>query len=112
MSITQSIQPSLFDVPQIVTAGDTARARATDPITSHQAADTSNLADSQNAVLNALAVHKHLAAFELEQVLPVWSPSRIRTALKELEAVGRVRVSDRPARRTPYGRTAQVWEVC
>lgn len=103
----------MYEQPATIVLGDDSpRVRRSDPLTSHAAADSSNLADSQNAVLNALAVHKHLAAFELEQVLPVWSPSRIRTALKELEAVGRVRVSDRPARRTPYGRTAQVWEVC
>ena len=96
-------------VPGIVMEGDTARARRTDPLESHAAADAANLTDSQQAVLKALRVHKHLAAFELEQVLPVWSPSRIRTALTELQADGLVRTQG--TRRTPFGRDARVWAV-
>lgn len=111
MSTSQIVQPSLFDdVPQIVMSGDNPRVRRSDPLTSHRAADSSNLADSQTAVLNALAVHKHLAAFELEMVLPMWSGSRIRTALKELAELGRVRKSDK-TRTTRYGRSAVVWEL-
>lgn len=104
MSTTQSIQPPmLWD-------DDSPRARRTDPLTSHRSADSSNLADSQQAVLTALRVHKHLAAFELEQVLPMWSPSRIRTALTELQQQGLVNRSEK-TRRTRYGRDAHVWEA-
>jgi predicted transcriptional regulator len=89
---------------------DSPRARRNDPLTSHAAADSSNLADSQQAVLTALRVHKHLAAFELETVLPMWSPSRIRTALTELAKQGLVERTD-STRMTPYGRDAHVWQV-
>ena len=49
-----------------------------------------------------------LAAFELEAQLPHWSPSRIRTALNELQEQGYVQRLDR-FRVTPYGRQAHVW---
>lgn len=105
--------PTLFDdLPQIVMNGDSPRARRNDPIESHQAADSSNLHDSQQAVLTALAVHKHLAAHELEALLPEWSGSRIRTALSELRDQGRVQVAKDEHRETRFGRSAQVWEVC
>lgn len=90
---------------------DSPRARRTDPIESHAAADSSNLHDSQHAVLTALAVHKHLAAHELEALLPEWSGSRIRTALAELRDQGRVQVAEGRKRETRFGRAAQVWEI-
>lgn len=109
MSANKSV--TLFDdLPQIVMAGDSARARKSDPLESHAAADSSNLADSQHAVLTALAVHKHLAGFELEALLPDWSGSRVRTAVSELVKAGRVRQSDK-MRKTRFGRDAIVWEL-
>lgn len=124
MSLQESI-PALFDfdtvsqivveedgprvVPSIILNGDSPRVRKSDPLTSHVAADSSNRADSKRAVLTALRVHKHLAAFELEQVLPDWSPSRIRTALTELAEEGLVVRSDR-TRLTRYNKPAHVWE--
>lgn len=96
-------------VPSIILTGDSPRVRKSDPVTSHQAADASNRADSKKAVLTALRVHKHLAAFELEAVLPDWSPSRIRTALTELAEEGLVVRSDR-TRLTRYNKPAHVWE--
>lgn len=124
MTISESVQ-ALFDVetvsevvfdddgprivPSIILNGDSPRVRRSDPLTSHRAADTSNRADSKQAVLTALRIHKHLAAFELEAVLPEWSPSRIRTALTELLADGLVVRSDK-TRTTKFGRDAHVWE--
>lgn len=96
-------------VPSIILTDDTPRVRKSDPLTSHRAADSSNRADSKQAVLTALRIHKHLAAFELEAVLPDWSPSRIRTALTELAADGLVQRSDK-TRTTRFGRDAHVWE--
>lgn len=105
MSTSQSVQPPmLWD-------DDSPRVRRNDPIESHAAADSSNLADSQQAVLTALKVHKHLAAHELEALLPEWSGSRIRTALSELRDQGRVQVAKDKHRETRFGRSAQVWEV-
>jgi hypothetical protein len=109
MSITKSV--SLFDyLPQIVMADDSPRARRSDPITSHTAADRANLTGSQSAVHGALSRHGGLAPFELEQILPLWSPSRIRTALTELAKQGLVERTD-STRVTPYGRDAHVWQV-
>lgn len=124
MSISEMV-PALFDmdavsevrieddgprvVPSIILNDDSPRVRRSDPTTSHLAADSSNRADSKKAVLTALRVHKHLAAFELEHVLPDWSPSRIRTALTELAEDGLVVRSDR-TRVTRYGKPAHVWE--
>lgn len=125
MSLQDSI-PALFDfdsvsqivvdddgprvVPSIILTDDSPRVRKSDALTSHLAADSSNRADSKQAVLTALRVHKHLAAFELEAVLPDWSPSRIRTALTELAEEGLVVRTDR-TRSTRFGRAAHVWEV-
>lgn len=96
-------------VPSIILSDDSPRVRKSDPLTSHVAADSSNRADSKKAVLTALRIHKHLAAYELEAILPDWSPSRIRTALTELAEDGLVVRSDR-TRNTRYGRPAHVWE--
>lgn len=94
--------------PQIVMAGDSARTRRRDPLTSHRVADLANLPDSQRDVLKKLRVYKMLAAFELEGMLPHRSPSRIRTALNELAERGYVQRLDR-FRVTPFGRQAHVW---
>lgn len=94
--------------PQIVMTGDSPRVRKTHPLTSHKAADLANLPDSQRDVLKKLRVYKMLAAFELETMLPQWSPSRIRTALSEPAERGYVQRLDR-FRVTPYGWQAHVW---
>lgn len=125
MSLSESV-PALFDmdsvsqivvdddgprvVPSIILTDDSARVRKSDPLTSHRAADSANRADSKQAVLTTLRVYKHLAAFEVEAVLPEWSPSRIRTALTELAEEGLVVRTDR-TRSTRFGRAAHVWEV-
>lgn len=125
MSISEMV-PALFDmdavsevviddggprvVPSLFLTNDSPRARRSDPVTSHVAADASSRADSKRAVLSALRVHKHLAAYELEALLPDWSPSRIRTALTELAEEGLVERSDR-TRLTRYNKPAHVWEV-
>jgi hypothetical protein len=98
------------EVPSLYLTGDSPRVRKSDPITSHQAADGSNRAKSKQAVFTKLRVHKHLAAYELESLLPDWSPSRIRTALKELEKDGLVVRTDR-TRPTRFGKQAHVWEA-
>lgn len=98
------------EVPSLYLTDDRPRVRKADPTTSHVAADGSNRAKSKQAVLTKLRVHKHLAAYELEALLPEWSPSRIRTALKELEADGLVVRTDR-TRPTRFGKQAHVWEA-
>lgn len=98
------------EVPSVYLTDDSPRVRKSDPVTSHAAADGSNRAKSKQAVLAKLRVHKHLAAYELEALLPEWSPSRIRTALKELEADGMAVRTDR-TRPTRFGKQAHVWEA-
>lgn len=97
--------------PQIVMEADTRRVRATDPITSHEAAANADRTGSKSFVMFALIEHELLAPFELEaKAGKMWSPSRIRTALSELADAGLVEPSG-IYRNTPSGRAAQVWQL-
>ena len=90
---------------------DTARVRQSDPITSHEAADSNDTAASRTFVMFALIEHDMLASFELERIADgLWSPSRIRTAVSELVERGLVEFAG-VYRLTPSGRRAQVWKV-
>ena len=99
MSMTTTLQPALFDdelVPQIF-PDDSPRVRRSDPITSHLAADSiskSGRRDSQQHVLIDLTLYGRSAAWQIAERAELrnqrWSPSRLRTALKELEEQGRV----------------------
>ena len=92
---------------------DTARVRKSSPVTSHEAADSNNVSHSHLWVIVCLAKQPR-AQFEVEQMVrsaqePL-SPSRIRSAFSELEALGKVKRTDQ-FRLTPSGRRAQVWEL-
>jgi hypothetical protein len=104
----------MFDLdrlPPILFAGDAPRVRESDPLTSHAAADSSDLPKSHMLVMALFAHERWLAQFEAEQLLTgILSPSRVRTAFTELEEAGRL-VRTSMTVPTPYGRTAQVWEV-
>lgn len=103
--------PTLFDVPMI--GDDWARVRKTDPVTSHEAADSNNVPASHGAVLWALnmAHGRGLAQYQAENILrDELSPSRVRSAFSELEALGKVKRTEE-FRLTPSGRRAQVWAV-
>lgn len=90
---------------------NTALARRTDPITSHEAADKANLFGSRTWVMLTLLEHGPLAPFELEAAAgKLWSPSRIRTALSELSKAGLVEQSG-IYRLTRSRFRAQVWQV-
>ena len=98
-------------VQHIVMAGDSARARFPDPVTSHEAADSTagSLADSQLLVWSILATHGPLADHELvAKTSGRWSASRIRTARHELTEDGVV-VDTGIYRLTPSRRRAKVW---
>jgi len=89
---------------------DTARTRKTDPPTSHAAADINNVSASQLFVLQCFSNGQQRAAFELEAIMAgLFSPSRIRTALRELQEHGRVRIVEGVLKQTPSGRNARVW---
>ncbi|WP_336633569.1 MULTISPECIES: hypothetical protein [unclassified Microbacterium] len=90
----------------------TARARTTDPGTSHAAAASaeSNVAASQRAVLDIL--HDALMPLTDEEITGYlrgqFSPSRVRTARRELEADGLVECAGTikpPGKRT----SCRVW---
>lgn len=99
MSLLTMLQPALFDdeqVPQIL-PDDSPRVRRADPITSHLAADSiskSGRRDSQQHVILDLTLYGRSAAWQISERAELrnqrWSPSRLRTALKELEELGRV----------------------
>ena len=103
--------------------GDSARARLTDPETSHAAADSISaeaLEESEAEVLDILAEAMHpLTDRQIERdhfdrvwqgaAARKWEPSRLRTARKQLVASGRV-VQDGVGR-TPSGREAAAWRL-
>ena len=90
---------------------DTARVRVSDPVTSHEAADSNNVPMSHSLVLVDLIQWGPLAQFEAERMLSGrLSPSRVRSAFSELEALGKVKRTDQ-FRLTPSGRRAQVWSL-
>jgi hypothetical protein len=99
-------------LPPMILPDDSARTRKSDPLTSHQAADSNNVSDSQMWVLRCFDKRRQLAAFEIESALAgFFSSSRVRTALKELQEQGRVQIVDGSLKRTPAGRNARVWTV-
>ena len=90
---------------------DTARVRKSDPVTSHEAADSNQVALSQAAVLTIFRTSEPLADFELQDRLAGrWSPERIRTARHELSEAG-VLTFTGYYHLTPRGRRAQVWAL-
>jgi hypothetical protein len=90
---------------------DSPRVRHSDPITSHEAADSTNVRPSHWSVVWYLTTHGPSAQWEAEKFLrSEWSPSRVRSAFSELEALGKVRRTDE-FRQTPSGQRAQVWTV-
>lgn len=95
---------------------DTAAARATDPVTSHEAAEVASghVWESQQVALHMLRDHgKPMTALQLEQLAAVrgvpFSASRMRSTLPELEEKNLVRRAGfaKPAR----GRRRQLWEA-
>lgn len=99
-----------FTVP-IVLWDDSPRVREADPVTSHEAADSNNVPRSHWFVTQILDAHGPLAQFECEHWLGlILSPSRVRSAFSELEALGKVKRTDQ-FRLTPSGRRAQVWSL-
>ena len=100
----------MISVPTVLW-DDFPRVRESDPITSHEAADSNNVSRSHQMVSKLLEQWGAVAQFEAENLLRgVLSPSRVRSAFSELEALGRVKRTDE-FRPTPSGRRAQVWAL-
>ena len=85
------------------------RVRKSDPVSSHEAADSNNLAHSHRLVAWFLR-GRRAAQFEAEECLidEGLSRSRVRSAFSEMEALGLLERTDE-FRLTPSGRRAQVW---
>ena len=95
----------------MVLDGASPRSRSTDPITSVDAGRVANLPASQFAVLQQLERLSDATQYELELLLgDRWSPSRVRSAVSELEQAGLV-VAAGWTRPTRYGRQARVYRV-
>src|SRR5690349_12580706 len=116
---TNMTAPSLFDDTDVpaVAAVDVARARTTDPATSHEAAASlpaDKLRDSQQAVLNLLrrgpGTDTDIEWRYGNHGEPPQSSSGLRTRRKELVAKGLVEDSgDRVT--MPSGRKAIIWRA-
>lgn len=88
------------------------RSRSTDPVTSVDAGRQAKLHASQDAVLEFMRMSGgDWTQGELEVMVNDWSPSRIRSAVSELEALGLVEVVEGVVRKTRFGRKARVYRV-
>lgn len=94
----------------MVLDGLSPRSRAGDPVTSVDAGRAANQIDSRAAVELALCTGAELTQGELEARLPEWSPSRIRSAVSELEVLGLVEATGE-TRPTRFGRQARVYRA-
>lgn len=100
----------------IVFPDDSPRARRSDPISSHEAADATagSVWASQQAALDIMRAHgKPMTALQIEQIaaareLP-YSPSRMRSTLSELVELGSVERDGFTA--PPRGRRRQLWRL-
>lgn len=102
---------SVATVP-IIYPDDTARARRTDPVTSHEAADHNDTEKSIGLVLSALKSFGPSADHELVQMLGQsgFTPQRLRTARAALVERGLVEESG-IYRLTAHNRRAIVWTI-
>lgn len=104
-----------MSVPLTLWPDDEPRVRASDPLTSHAAADTNDTAGSRRAVwLILAAMGKPLADHEIKRIHESASPTpyteqRLRTARHELQERGVV-VEDGTAV-TPRGRKCLTWRL-
>jgi hypothetical protein len=89
---------------------DTPRTRRTDPLESHAAADTNNVAASQLTVLDLLAEYGAMADHEMVTKSAEFTPQRLRTARHELTEMGLTEATGY-FRLTASGRKANVWQV-
>ena len=86
------------------------RSRRLDPITSVEAGRAARLHASQEAVLSFMRTGGEWTQGDLEVGFPEWSPSRIRSAVSELESAGLVEWTGE-TRMTRYGRKARVYRA-
>jgi hypothetical protein len=109
--------------PAILPAGDTARARKTDPVTSHEAADSISVVGREASEVEVLTIlraadkpitseqleHRHITRAWQIPGISLYSGARLRTALKQLADDGMV-IRDGEGR-TKSGRRAATWRA-
>jgi len=98
----------------LIFPGDSPRVRASDPVSSHEAADASasSVWASQQATLSIMDAHgKPITALQVEGVADIrelpFSASRMRSTLSELETLGLVERAGFTS--PPRGRRRQLW---
>jgi hypothetical protein len=93
---------------------DTARARRTDPVQSHEAADLNDVSASIGAVLDTLTQYGPKADHELHSLMLTlgyfYTAERVRTARAALVKKGRVQFTG-DVTFTPHARRTRVWAV-
>ena len=97
----------------MVLDGVSPRSRTSDPVTSVDAGRSARLHASQDAVLSFMRKYADQDGFtqgRLESYFPDWSPSRIRSAVSELEELDLVEFTGE-TRLTKYGRQARVYRA-
>ncbi|QIK63802.1 hypothetical protein G7068_11850 [Leucobacter viscericola] len=96
----------------MVLDGAAPRSRASDPVTSVEAGRSADLTGSQDAVFSWFEIKPEWTQSELERAMRFssWSPSRIRSAVSELQAMGLVETTGK-TRETKYGRQARVYRA-
>ena len=101
---------STIQMVPIIWPDDSARARRSDPVTSHEAADHNDVENSIGLVLSALRSFGPSADHELVALLGQsgFTPQRLRTARAALVERGIVQKSG-IYRLTGHGRRAIVW---
>jgi hypothetical protein len=98
-------------------ATDTPRARRTDPVTSHEAADTSDVSRSIGLVLDILLNSAEpLTDEQIEYVAVVernetFTGQRLRTARNALVRLEQVVMADKHGGRTSRGRWSATWSA-
>ena len=108
MSTTETLPPPVHST----FGDDTARARRSDPITSHEASDLNDVESSIGLVLSSLRGFGPSADHELVQMLSQsgFTPQRLRTARAALAERGLVEPSGM-YRLTAHNRRAVVWSA-
>jgi hypothetical protein len=105
--------------PPLFYDNDSPRARQSDPVTSHRAADGNNVSGSREVVLRVLRIYGPLADHELVArhhwevvgtLLPKYTEQRLRTARAELVESGFVQFTGE-YRMTASNRRTQVWSL-
>lgn len=112
---------AVLDIPlPLFMHDDAPRARESDLVTSHEAADSNDVHGSRACVIRllqwkgALADHELVALHDEHETgfgMPNYTAQRLRSARSELVELGQVEVVPGEYRKTDKNRRAQVWRI-